>query len=307
MGNIIFFALLGMAMYIIIQKTNGRPIFPTFNSDEGNSKQPIKYKKNNPKKKEKDLPIDEEPNPFKEFIGDVKEIKHHMLRYHDNTFVMFAEVEPVNYFLLSQSEQEAIDVTFETWLAQTNYNVQFYLQNRYIDLSEPITKMQESMRNAENLHPNTIAYGESMVEDLLAWQYNSPIYETKRYLLFTHKINTAEITADNEEELEEKIVDKAFGELHRRLIAAKNQLNNARMEVQLLTNEGIADVLYHAFNRRRAVKNRFKDFGEQEMLASYVTADQDEIRVELVKEAINNEKEKEAVSAKEEVPKTGTE
>src|SRR5690606_26317801 len=104
-----------------------------------------------------------------------------------------------------------------------------------------------------------------------------------RYLIFTLKINTAEITADDEE-LEEKIVDKAFAELHRRVITAKNQLNKARMDVQLLTNEGIADVIYHAFNRKKAVKNRFKDFGEQEMLASYVTADQDDIRIELVKE-----------------------
>lgn len=304
MGNIIFFVVLGIAMYIVIQLSNGKPLIPNFNKDEAHKEQPVKYKKTNPRKKDKDLPLDHEPSPFREFLGDIKEIKHHMLRYYDNTFVMFAEVEPVNYFLLSQDEQESIDVTFETWLAQTDYNVQFYLQNRYIDLSEPIKKMQESMKNADNLHPNTISYGESMIEDLLAWQHNSPIYETKRYLLFTHKVNTADITADNEEELEEKIVDKAFGELHRRLIAAKNQLNNARMEVQLLTNEGIADVLYHAFNRRRAVKNRFKDFGEQEMLSSYVTADQDEIRIELVKEALNVEN---VTKEKEEVKKTGTE
>jgi hypothetical protein len=233
-----------------------------------------------------------------------------MIRYYDNTFVMLAGVEPVNYFLLSQSEQESIDVTFETWLAQTDYNVQFYLQNRYVDLSEPIKNMQESMKNAENLHKNTIAYGESMIEDLLAWQYNSPIYETKRYLIFTHKVNTADITADNEEELEEKIVDKAFAELQRRLMAARNQLNNARMEVEVLTNDGIADVLYHAFNRRKAVKNRFKDFGEQEMLASYITADQDEVRIELVKEALKDgtiSKEEEQQEQKQEIEKTGTE
>lgn len=231
----------------------------------------------------------------------MKEIKHHMLSYKDNTFVMYIEVEQVNYFLLSQSEQEAIDVTFETWLAQTNYNVQFYLQNRYIDLSEPIMKMQETMNEADDLHVNTVMYGESMVENLIVWQNTSPIFETKRYLIFTLKINTAEITADDEEGLEEKIVDKAFAELHRRVITAKNQLNKARMDVQLLTNEGIADVIYHAFNRKKAVKNRFKDFGEQEMLASYVTADQDDIRIELVKEAIRNENSQEE---EEELPKT---
>lgn len=292
MFNFIFFLVLGTAMYVILRKTNNKPIIPSFKKGEQGAKS-VKYKKNNPNKKAKDINLEEEPKAFSDFFSDVKEIKHHMLRYNDNTFVMYTEVEPVNYFLLSQDEQEAIDVTFETWLAQTNYNVQMYLQNRYVDLTEPIKKMQETMANADNLHQNAVTYGESMVEDLLKWQYNSPIYETKRYLIFSHKINTSEITADNEEELEEKVVDKAFAELHRRVSAAKNQLQKARMNVQMLTNEGIADVLYHAFNRRRAVKNRFKDFGEQENLASYVTADQDDIRIELVKEAIKNEEYKE--------------
>lgn len=289
MGSIIFFVLLGVIMYVIIRKSNNKPILPFNSNKAANHQQPLKYKKINHNKKPKDVPLEEEPRPFREFLGEIKEIKNHMLRYHDNTFVMFTEVEPVNYFLLSQSEQEAIDVTFETWLAQANYNVQFYLQNRYIDLTEPIKMMQETMKKAEDLHPNTISYGESMVENLIAWQQNSPIYETKRYLIFTHKINSAEITAEDEDELEQKIVDKAFAELHRRVNAAKNQLSKARMEVKLLTNEGIADVLYHAFNRRRAVKNRFKDFGEQEMLSKFVTADQDDIHIELVREAIRNE------------------
>ncbi|GLO68309.1 MULTISPECIES: hypothetical protein [Oceanobacillus] len=292
MSNIIFFAVLGVVMYVVIRISNNKPILPSFNK-ESNNEQAVKYKKNNPREKVKDIELEEEPDPFKEFLSEVKEIKHHMLRYKDNTFVMYTEVEPVNYFLLSQTEQESIDVTFETWLAQTNYNVQFYLQNRYVDLSEPIKKMQETMVNAENLHQNAITFGESMVENLLIWQHNSPIFETKRYLIFSHKINTAEITADNEEELEEKIVDKAFAELHRRVNAAKNQLSKARMEVQLLTNEGIADILYHAFNRRRAVKNRFKDFGDHEMLSSYVTADQDDVHIDLVKEAIRENEEEE--------------
>lgn len=296
---IIFLVVLGLVMYVMVQKSYGRPIIPFLKKDSDNE-QPVKYKKNNPKKKPKDIELEEEPEPFRKFLEDVKEIKHHMLSYKDNTFVMYTEVEQVNYFLLSQSEQEAIDVTFETWLAQTNYNVQFYLQNRYIDLSEPIMKMQETMNEADDLHVNTVMYGESMVENLIVWQNTSPIFETKRYLIFTLKINTAEITADDEE-LEEKIVDKAFAELHRRVITAKNQLNKARMDVQLLTNEGIADVIYHAFNRKKAVKNRFKDFGEQEMLASYVTADQDDIRIELVKEAIRNENSQEE---EEELPKT---
>ena len=42
MGNIIFFVVLGIAMYIVIQLSNGKPIIPNFNKDEAHKEQPVK-------------------------------------------------------------------------------------------------------------------------------------------------------------------------------------------------------------------------------------------------------------------------
>lgn len=66
-----------------------------------------------------------------------------MVHLENNQFVMIAEVEPVNYYLLDQSEQNGIDAIFETWLAQINYHVRVYLQNRYVDLTDPINEIQK--------------------------------------------------------------------------------------------------------------------------------------------------------------------
>lgn len=285
MKDILVFLLMGIVIYVVYRVAMKEPILPWKESTNKKSKYKVKSKKQS----KNIVPLDKEPEIFQDLLKDIKEIDNHMIRHHDDTFVLISEVDPVNYFLLSDAEQEAIDVVFERWLAQISYNVKFYFQNRYIDLYEPIESMQKNMNEADDLHVNAAHFGKSLVEELQKWQQIAPRYETKRYLIFVYKVNVNDIKAEDADELEIKIVEKAFAELYRRFNTAKSQLRKARMDVQLLTSEGILDVLYHTFNRRKAVKNRFKDFGVMEMLAQYVTADQDDTRIQLVKEAIDSE------------------
>lgn len=287
MLDILLMGGLAIGLWIFYRVMMKEPILPW---GEKKARENSKFKKNSKATNGKNgIEMDQEPQPFQELFKDIKGIEGHMLRYKDDKFVMYAEVEPVNYFLLSHAEQEAIDVVFERWLAQTNYQFQIYLQNRYVDLSDQISSMRKSMEDAEDLSENAREYAKTMVEDLTEWQRIAPRFETKRYLLFIYQVKSNEINAENQEELEQKIVDKAFSELSRRYFAARNQLRKARIDVQLLTSEGITDVLYHAFNRKRAVKSRFKDFGPNEMLSLFVTSDQDDIRVDLVKEGLEDE------------------
>lgn len=249
------------------------------------------------KKGKKNVVDEDEPDPFEELFSDMEEIVKKMIRFENDRFVMIAEVDPVNYFLLSPEEQEAIDRTFETWLATLHYPVQIYLQNRYVDLSDPIEKMRDIMLGQDDLPINAIEYGQSMIEDLTRWQELTPRYETKRYLAVSYQVNVKEINADNKDELEEKILQKAYNELSRRVSAAANALRKARIGVNRLDNDGIGELLYFAFNRKKAIKNRYKDIARNEMLALYTTADQDERHIELVKEMIDRdgeEKEKQA-------------
>ncbi|MBU8908092.1 hypothetical protein [Desertibacillus haloalkaliphilus] len=284
--NLILMILFGLFLYVFTKIMLKEPILPWKEKKEVSNK-PSKFKKK--KSGKQNIEMDQDPDLFKNLFDDVQSISHHMIRFKSNKFVMIAEVEPVNYFLLSDGEQEAIDAKFENWLATINYSVQFYLQNRYVDLSEPIADMKRYMEKEDDLPYNAREYGQSLIEDLESWQVQIPRYETKRFIAFPFQVNTNDITAEDDEEFEEKVIDKAFSELYRRYNTAKNSLNNARIKVDLLTNEGIIDVLYHAFNRRKAIKNKFKEVKNQEMLALYLTADQDEERIELVKEMIDRE------------------
>lgn len=271
-------------MYVVAKLATKEPILPW----KEKKKSDVKYKgKVSKKKKVEDEDDDIDANPFSEFFPNLVDIENHMIVHSGNTFSLMAEVHPVNYFLMSPQEQEGVDAVFETWLAQVS-SVRWYLQNRFVDLTDPIEEIQRTMEEEDDLNPLAREYGESLIRDLLDWQTSTPRYETKRYMVFDYTIDEKDIKAETEEELEEKIVEKAFNELHRRVSAAQMQLRKANIEVHLLTTDGIAEVAYYQFNRRKALKNRYKNFEEKEKLSLYVTADQSESRVIRVKEEMQD-------------------
>ncbi len=292
MKDILFLLVMGLAVYVAGRLFLKEPILP-WASKKDKNEGPIvptdKKKKNKKKGRHPVSPLDEvEAAPFRELFGHVVEIEHHMIRHKDNTFTLMAEVEPVNYFLLDQEEQDGIDATFETWLSQLNYSVRIYLQNRFVDLTLPIQEIQQVMDKEDDLHPLARQFGQNMISDLLYWQNAQPRYETKRYLIFDYRVETKDIKADDAEDMEEKIVDKAFNELYRRLKTAQGQLRKADMNVQMLTTTGVNEVLYYGFNRRKAKKNHFRDIAAQEQLSLYSTADQTAAYVSRVKGDIEN-------------------
>lgn len=275
MKDILFLITVALIIYIISRIILKEPILPWKEKQESITvTKDLLFNKKKRKTGTSGSIDEEEAIPFQHLFPTINTIENHMIRHKDNTFTMVAEVVPVNYFLLDQSEQEGIDAVFETWMAQITYPVRIYLQNRFVDLTDPIKNIQNTMDTEEDLPLLAYEYGQKMIEDLLIWQKSQPRYETKRYLICDYKIDTRDIKADDAEELEEKIVDKAFNELYRRIMTAKSQLRKADIHVEMLTTDGIGEVLYYTFNRRKAVKNRYQDIEEQEQLALYVTADQ---------------------------------
>lgn len=289
MKDLLVLLVMVSVMYIIARVALKEPILPWKEKKKKSSTRNFKNQSSEKSKDEGEDLLEEEPvAPFRDLFSDVESIESHMIRRLDNNFSLMAEVEPVNYFLLDQEEQEGIDATFETWLSQINYGVRIYCQNRFIDMTEPVEDIEKTMKEQEDLDPAAIEFGQNMINDLKKWQRSQPRYETKRYLIFDIHINERDIRADDEEELEQKILDKAFNELHRRLMTARQQLRKADMNVRMLTTEGIGEVLYYSFNRRKAVKNRFRDIERQEQLSLFVTADQEASLIIKVKGAIED-------------------
>ncbi|MGP4074188.1 hypothetical protein ACTWQB_16925, partial [Piscibacillus sp. B03] len=248
------------------------------------------------KNKENKRSQQQEAKNFRDLLSKVKDIRENMLVLSNNRYNMIVEVTPVNYYLLSQDEQEAIDMNFETWLAQLDdYDVQWYLQNRFVDLSEPIEEMEKSIKQEqeEGLTDLAVEYGRSIIRDLQSWEHNTPRYETKRYIVFSYTLNPKDIEFDSKEEYQDKADTKAYNELIRRVNTAQNSLSKSRMQLDVLSSEGIVELMYYTLNRRKAAKNRFKDIKRHENFALYVTADQTTEHIAGVKEMIEHEASKE--------------
>lgn len=290
MKDILFLLVMGLIVYVVARLILKEPILPwkeKKNNHAVKNKNTQKHKKSQSKKEDEYLE-EVEAAPFKGLFPHIHSIENHMIRHKDNTFSMMAEVEPVNYFLLDQEEQEGIDAIFETWLAQINYPVRIYLQNRFVDLTLPIQDIQSIMHEEDDLHPLAKEFGQNMINNLKQWQFEQPRYETKRYLIFDYKVDPKDIRYQEHDELETKMIDKAFDELNRRISTAQQQLRKADMHVHMLATDGICEVLYYGFNRRKAVKNHYRDIEKQEQLSLYVTADQPASYIVRVKGEIEN-------------------
>lgn len=287
MRDVLIMGAIGLVLYIFFKIVTKEPILPWKEKTTNKEVVPV----NKSKRKKKDSNSEMSAKSFRDFLNKLVDIRDNMLVLKGNKYVMITEVIPVNYFLLSPEEQEAIDTRFETWCAQFTYPVGWYFQNRFIDLSDQIETLKNDLyQEKENgLEPLAVEYGESLIEQLQHWQTSQPRYETKRYIVFTYELDAKDIEADNQEEFIDKADTRAFNELLRRVNTAHNALSKADIEVNLLSSEGLVELLYYALNRRKAAKLRFKDIKNQEHFSLYVTADKTDVHIERVKELIQNE------------------
>lgn len=289
MLEIIYFAVIAIVGFFFYRKMNGKPFFGS--GKKGQIKGATAKNKNVTKSKQDEAIDEEDVDFFMDFVADISEFENHMIRYEDDTFVLFSEAHPVNYYLLSNQEQEAIDIKIESWLATLEFNTRVYIQSKFVDLTDPVRKMTSTMKGAKDLTPETILYGQEVIDNIDTWQRSRPRYEQKRYIIYPYKVDISTITADTEEELEEKIVDKAFNELYRRYNASRNLLYKAKINVEMLTKDKMIELLYVSLNRRKALKARFQDLIENENFSLYSTAETTERKLELLKQVIAEEKE----------------
>lgn len=289
MGDILVLAIAAIFVYLVYCFIAKRPIIPTKkNLDKARLKK--KEARNQAREKFKNELLDEdEAVPFQDFFPEIEDIKEGMIIQEGYWYSIVAQVIPVNYYLLDEEEQDKIDKDFESWLSQLDNSLpRIYVQNRFIDLTENIEQIQKTMIEQDDLNEDAQQYGKYMLEDLKNFQIERPRFEQRYSLIFDYQVNTSELRLEDGDILEEKAMEKAKAELLRKLSTAQSQLYKSGNEVIRLSTEGIIELLYHQFNRRKARKNRFRDIAQQEMMALYSTANQSAEHIAEVKEDIDH-------------------
>ncbi|MFJ8219907.1 hypothetical protein ACIQ6M_25035, partial [Bacillus cereus] len=137
MLEMIYFAVVAIVGFFFYRKMNGKPLFNFKKKGKSQGGVEKRTAEKNGKKNKKNTPVTEEIDEdnvdfFSAFIEDIQEVENHMIRYHDDTFVLIAEAHPVNYYLLSNAEQEAIDIKIESWLTTLEFNTKVYIQSKFV-------------------------------------------------------------------------------------------------------------------------------------------------------------------------------
>lgn len=289
MNDILFLAVVGIVFYVVYCLVSKQPIIPTKKSKEKSNQRKKAATSQMNEQHKKEILEEVEAVPFEEFFPEILDIRDGIIIQDDYWYSMMAQVLPVNYYLRDEDEQEKIDRSLESWFAKLdNTLVRVYLQNRFIDLTEDIERLQKTMELQDDLNEAAREYGKYMLEDLRRFQMESPRYEQKIFLVFDYKVNINDLRIDEGEDLEEKAFDKAKNELLRRYKTANQMLFKAENELSLLNTSDIVEVSYHQFNRRKARKIRYKNIEQEEMMSVYLTADQNPEHIANVKEEIDD-------------------
>ena len=222
-------------------------------------------------------------------------------------YTMAIKCKGINYDLMSDVEQMAVEEGFITFLNTLKYPIQFYVQAQNIDLKSAIakyksnisgikdeyeeidheyTKMlerfdttEEDLRRTEAERSkvlNVYEYASDIINYVERMSLNKNLLQRNFYVLVSY--NKSEIAAGDKFSDDEK-ESLCYTELLTRCQGIINSLASASVEGKVLNSNELADLLYTAYNRDdKGIMNVMMNHG-------IVTLD---IAIEALKDAIKN-------------------
>ena len=212
---------------------------------------------------------------IKEFL-QFDEIKDNMIiRKDGKQYVMVIECQGINYDLASEQEKISIEEGFLQFLNTLRYPIQFYVQTRSLNLKEIISQYKEKVEKINNdirkidvkiqeakikgnedlidqllfekrRQENVLAYGLDISNYVERIMMNKKILQQNTYLVLSYY--AAEI-GSLENYSKEEIDSMCFSELYTRCQTSIRALASCGVTGSILDSEGLAELLYIAYNR----------------------------------------------------------
>ena len=233
---------------------------------------------NNPKKKDtgisKSVYKKEDVFKFMEFDQVIDDM---IVQNGGSRFTMAIKCKGVNYDLMSDVEQLAVEEGFITFLNTLKYPIQLYVSAQNIDLKGVIHKYKEntaeifqqyedinkrynklvssfdvddnelsSVTKERDRISNVYEYAEDMINYVEKMSANKNLLERNFYVVVSY--NTSEIAAVDKFDKDE-IVEMCYTELHTRCVNMLSGLSACSITGNILNSNELADLLYSAYNR----------------------------------------------------------
>jgi hypothetical protein len=181
-------------------------------------------------------------------------IKNGIISLPNNEYRLILEViGSVNFFLLSEEEQEKIETNFRNLIRSLTFPVQFYTQTRLLDLNTEIGAMQEKLSNIPEAMRE---YGLQLASDMARWVGSRNVLIKKNYIVIPYKNSD---------------YNEAVRELYRRRDIIEAELSKW-IDCRTLSTLEAAKVFYVLFNKNRAVSLRIEDAENYGFTDSYISS-----------------------------------
>lgn len=209
-----------------------------------------------------------------------------IIRNNSKEYVGVIEVFGINYNLLALREREILEDSFTKLLNGIDYPIQIQIISRRIDIdryirnnekrlkeiSENIKKMNDRLEFLENEKDFDreevydleikIAKLKRQYEYGLKFNYyftqrckNKNMIERKYYIVITHSHNAKKY---NEELTQEEITANAYFDISNKANSIIVALQRAKLNGQLLSGIGVADLLYTSYNKEDSSKYKLR-------------------------------------------------
>ena len=200
---------------------------------------------------------------------------------HDDTLVLkngglraVLEVSSINFNLKSESEQEAIIHSYQSFLNSLNFPCQILLRSRKLDIDQYLEDLMNRQKDIDNqlLREQTLDYIE-YVRKLVEY---SDIMEKRFFVVVPFDPPRAQKTGVFQSFMayispEDTVMNimtrkrefkQLKKELDSRVATAKTALENCGLNVTPLTTEKIIELFYQAYNPDRARTQKFSSLEE---------------------------------------------
>lgn len=183
----------------------------------------------------------------------------------------------INYDLMSEAEQMAVEQGFITFLNTLKYPIQLYVQAQNVDLKQTIANYKVNTKHFEDEYneinreyarlsssfdvdekemanvtkerdsiSNVYEYSRDIIKYVEKMQSNKNMLQRSFYVLLSY--NTSEINASDKFDDDEKF-EMCSTELSTRCQAIQSALTSCSVSSEILNSNDLAELLYAAYNR----------------------------------------------------------
>ncbi|MEO6760845.1 MAG: hypothetical protein ABI220_00515 [Candidatus Saccharimonadales bacterium] len=217
------------------------------------------------------------PNSTQNLL-QIAEIRDGIVIMNDGSFRAVVMVKSINFDLMSQQEQEAVEYSYQGFLNSLYFPIQIFIRSQKVDLQPYIEKLDKIRTEHDNMLLALLMDDYIGYIDQLAQQTN--IMDKKFYVVIpffpvadvqkalTQSMNffsgVAQIFSKKEQRItvNEADLEKAKTELRNRVQATLAGLQQSSIQGLPLDTQELIELYYDTYNPDTATRQQLKNFGD---------------------------------------------